>query len=160
MLTKTANVVVAVSISLLIPVGLAGCDPIDSPNAPFSMRGDGESFEVYFCEPIDVKTILLERRESSSSNHYSTIWKAKGSASLVVGGLLTPVGAPEGLDSTTWSAPSNKPGNELSLLVVDVESVGVSGWYVIPDQGLPTEEWLRADGTVNESPCSSADSDG
>jgi hypothetical protein len=159
MLTRTANVVMAVSIYLIIPIGLTGCDPIDSPNAPFSMRGNGESFEVYLCESIDAKTILLERRESSSSNQYSTLWKAKGSAALAAGSLLTPVAAPDGLDSTTWAEPDSEPGNELSLLIVDVESVGVSGWYVIPDQGLPTEEWLRADGTINESPCLSADSD-
>lgn len=130
---------------------LTGCDPLTQSDAPIAFRGSGEAFEVLLCETMVITRVLGQSR-APSEREWDSFWRATGSAHVSSEDVLGAASAPVGLDATAWDPPSLQAGDTLSLtLTSSTETISVT--LGVPEDGMPSVDWLLPDGTVDSEPC-------
>jgi len=133
---------------------LSGCDAL--PNDPTAIRLSDGIIEVELCQTVEVEAVLLEENGPHTDHFWEPFWyidKApEGWFTSRVSGV-TPDGSGD-----EYRSPRLKPADELSILVrfvaAEKEDSGITSYFVVPEDGLPDEAWLKSDGTLSDEPCS------
>lgn len=128
---------------------LSGCDQFPSDDMALQVRGG--SMILVLCEPLEGKEVTMQERLDGD---WATFYKSFDEFSFSVGDEIV-IGGDEGdsLDTTIDRLPSSKEGTDISILLGGRGADRLRGALTIPEGGVPSEGWLRPDGSQSESPC-------
>jgi len=133
---------------------LCGCDAL--PNDPTAIRLSDGVVEVELCQTVEIEVVSLDERGSHTDRFWEPFWyidKApEGWFTSRISGV-TPDGSGDDYRSARL-----RGGDELSVFVrfvaAEKEDSVITSYFVVPEDGLPDEAWLKSDGTLSDEPCS------
>lgn len=140
-------------IAVTLAPGLAGCGSLSSGDDPIAVRLHNGSLEVAVCTPWSLSSVLVQTRVPGFTGRSEDVWVADGTAELASGDVLRSSSPPAGLEATSWVEPQLGPGDELTVTLGGPDGTALNASLSVPLSGLPTEEWLQADGSVTKSAC-------
>ena len=144
-----------IALAGVVTIVVAGCGIVEVPLlGPLAIRGGDEGFEVAVCEAISARGFSMSERKSDDSE-WIYFWEADQRVDIRDGDILSPsrgsdFGLPDG------SEPAMAPGSAVDIFILDQSGDGadtISAAFHVPDEGLPTLQWLHPDGSVSDEAC-------
>ena len=138
-------------------VTLSACEQLVENHGDVSVSREGDTVRVAFCDAVDVETVLVTtaHRGWGLGGFVETVYIASGFASLPEGFVLSTAKDVEGLDVELSLDPRLDEANSISITADSGEKgqlIAVD--FNFPTGALPTDQWLRSDGSTSEEPCS------
>lgn len=146
----------ALGVALLAKV-LSACDPINDPDPPFAIGADSSGFSIGFCEKLAVTAVLIEAR-SDGFDEWATVWNGEGERTVYAGDEWNAGEVPDGFTASVWEGQILDSAQQIDVVLSvensDGEPDSVHASFAVPDGGLASGEWLRANGRITDQPCS------
>lgn len=152
----TARGLGGLSLSLILTVALSGCEQLSENSGDVSVSRDGDAVRVAFCDPIEVDRIVIDtaHRGLVLNGFVDTVYIAKGRASFPEGFVLSTATDVENLSVEVRLDPRLDEANSVSVAARTIEPEDfISVDFNFSTGGLPTDSWLRSDGSTSEEPC-------
>ena len=133
----------------LTPSGCSLIEPIPNPNISVRYSEAGPEFAV--C--VDIAIQFASASVLSNSQEWTYMWKDTDlNLRLEAGDTFTG----DSIDPA-WSVteePQLQPGEKVDVLLKSAgDKTIISGRFLVPEDGLPTSEWLHTDKTTSSEPC-------
>jgi hypothetical protein len=128
---------------------LSGCESFSSDDLGLQLR-DG-ALVVGICQPLEAAGVLMEER---GEGEWSTFFEHSNPIRMRPGDEIW-----VGVEDATVAIdrlPQLKPGDDISVLLGVSTKDQLQGFFVVPDDGMPTGEWLRPDGSQARELCADA----
>lgn len=144
--------IAALSVLLLAPT-LAACDSLAAVEDPIAVRRSDGELQVTVCTAITLTSVLLEARAAGIVSQSQTAWLAEGRSDIAAGDVLSSDSPPSGLDASSWGEPDLAPSSELTITLIGENDETLEASLTVPLSGVPTADWLQADGTITKNAC-------
>ena len=138
---------------LMIASTLAGCDSLAAEEDPIAVRRSDGELQVTVCTALTLTSVLVEARAAGVVSQSQKAWVAEGRSEIAAGEVLASDSPPSGLDASAWGEPDLTPSSELTITLVGDNDETLEASLTVPLSGVPTKEWLQADGSITERAC-------
>lgn len=143
--------VVAAFLAVVPVVVLSGCD-MEMFQGPVSVKQLQGRLLVTVCAEGEVTSINALTRGVDTDRAWVTFWVGHVDLSLARGDEFLG-GAREGIAFGRFSEPKISAGTEIDISFSGSDGAIASAVLKAPEEGLPTQKWLRSDGSIDSEPC-------
>lgn len=145
--------VIPVVAGLAMTCALAGCDPLVSGDDPISVNSNAGVFTITVCEQWTLTSVLVQTRPSAFGAKWEDVLIAEGRSVLEPGETLSASAPPVGMTDSVWLEPTLEPNDRLTITLGGENDDTLDAILTVPEGGLPSEQWLQADGRITAIPC-------
>lgn len=146
---------IAAGLAGMVLFGVTGCEQVFVSRGDVEISRDENRLLVLFCEDF-----LLTRIDVSTSDHApfgfnDSIIDAVGELDVVEGKIIQTGSEEDGLDYSTFLEPDFGSLDEIQVFAMsdEADTWHVAAFFSPGDEGVPTDAWLKPDGTLSSQPC-------
>lgn len=129
---------------------LSGCDT-EMFQGPVSVKQAEGRLVIKVCAGGDITNIHASTWDTRTRS-WVTFWQADVKLSLARGDEFLS-GARDGVLFGEFTEPGLSAGMGIDISFTNANGAVASAVLEVPEQGLPTAEWLRSDGSIDSEAC-------